>query len=127
MNLTEIVIRSTDTLDDLVEKAEVATVIGTMQASLTDFRYLRKLWQKNTEEEALLGVSMTGIMDHPIMNGEGIVEEIDFMDRTVTEVPAKYGMLQSWLTELKEVCIETNKQWASKLGINVSCAITCVN
>ena len=108
-NLSEVVVRSTDTLSDLKRKVRVASILGTLQATLTDFRYLRKIWQKNTEEEALLGVSLTGIMDHPTLSGR--------RDK---------GVLKTWLTELKEEAINTNKEWATKLGINTSTAITAV-
>ena len=67
-NLSEVVVRATDTLSSLKRKVRVASILGTLQATLTDFRYLRKVWQKNTEEESLLGVSLTGIMDHPVMS-----------------------------------------------------------
>jgi ribonucleoside-diphosphate reductase alpha chain len=83
--------------------------LGTLQATLTDFRYLRKIWKDNTEEEALLGVSLTGIMDHPVMSGRKKREE-----------------LQYWLEELKKEAIKTNRKWADNLGINVSTAITAV-
>lgn len=112
-NLTEVVIRPDDTLKDLKEKVRLATILGTMQSTLTNFRYLSKAWQRNTEEERLLGVSFTGIMDHPVMAG------LDDHD------PEKLK-LTDWLTELKEVAIETNKVWAAKLGIAPSTAITCV-
>jgi ribonucleoside-triphosphate reductase len=69
-NLSEVVVRPTDSLADLKRKVRVATILGTLQATLTDFRYLRKIWKTNTEEEALLGVSLTGIMDHPCCQGE---------------------------------------------------------
>ena len=108
-NLTEVVIRSTDTLSDIKDKVEKATILGTLQATLTDFRYLRKIWQTNTEEEALLGVSFTGIMDHEVMSGR--------LDR---------GVLAKWLKECRDVAIETNAVWAARLGINPSAAITCV-
>jgi len=110
-NLSEIVVRATDTIDDLRRKARIATILGTMQATLTKFRYLRPIWRKNTEEEALLGVSLTGIMDHPLLNGSIVVPEME---------------LSSILDDLKQVCIDTNKEWAAKLGINQSTAITCV-
>lgn len=106
-NLTEVVIRAEDTLETLCEKVSVATIMGTLQATLTDFRYLRKIWQANTEEEALLGVSLTGIMDHAVLSQSG-------------EETAK------WLTKMKEVSIETNKKWAKRLGIKQAAAITCV-
>ena len=107
-NLSEIVVRSGDSLATLNQKAEIAAIIGTLQATLTDFRYLRNLWKRNTEEEALLGVSMTGIMDHKILSGSEPKE------------------LEKWLESIKNVAIKTNKSWASKLGINQSAAITCV-
>mgnify|MGYP001367236564 CR=1 FL=1 len=106
-NLSEVVIREDDTLSSLKKKVETAAIIGTLQATLTDFRYLRSIWKKNTEEEALLGLSMTGIMDHPILGKSS--------DKT-----------KEWLEELKDVAIKTNKAWAEKLGISQSVAITCV-
>ena len=108
-NLSEIVVRSDDTLESLKEKAHIAAIIGTLQATLTDFRYLRACWKKNTAEEALLGVSMTGIMDHKVLSGSG-----------------KSPMLAVWLEEVRNVAIETNKEWAEQLGINQSTAITAV-
>ena len=108
-NLSEVVVRPEDTLNTLKEKVKTAAILGTLQATLTNFRYLRKIWQDNTEEEALLGVSLTGIMDHPIMSGR-----------------KKQAELKQWLTELKEEAIKTNKEWAERLGINVSTAITAV-
>jgi len=96
-------------LSDLKRKVRVATILGTLQATLTDFRYLRKVWKNNTEEEALLGVSLTGIMDHPTLSGR--------RDK---------GVLKTWLTELREESIATNKSWADRLAINTSCAITAV-
>tara|TARA_R110002050_G_scaffold15519_5_gene47629 strand:+ start:3449 stop:5329 length:1881 start_codon:yes stop_codon:yes gene_type:complete len=107
-NLSEIVVRSGDDLASLTQKSEVAAIIGTLQATLTDFRYLRNVWKRNTEEEALLGVSMTGIMDHKILSGSDPKE------------------LEKWLGSIKDVAIKTNKAWAFKLGINQSAAITCV-
>lgn len=108
-NLSEVVVRPTDTLKTLKKKVRTAAILGTLQATLTDFRYLRKVWKDNTEEEALLGVSLTGIMDHPVMSG-----------RTESE------NLKEWLTTLKEEAIKTNKEWAKRLGINASVAITAV-
>lgn len=107
-NLSEIVVRSDDTLEELKEKAKVAAIFGTLQATLTNFKYLRKIWAKNTTEERLLGISLTGIMDHKTLSN------------------SDNSHLKRWLTELKEVCIETNKEWAKKLGIEESAAITCV-
>lgn len=106
-NLSEVVIRENDTLDTLKEKVRVATIIGTFQATLTNFRYLRSDWRKNQEEERLLGVSMTGIMDHPVLSQP--------TDECI-----------KWLTELKEYAIKVNKEWSDKLGIPQSAAITTV-
>lgn len=116
-NLSEIVARPRDRLSTLKSKTMIATIIGTLQASLTDFKYINKQWKINTEEEALLGVSITGIMDNPTLAGK--TKYLMGDDYTDT-------MLQDWLRELKDVAIETNKIWASKLGINPSAAITCV-
>ena len=107
-NLSEIVVRPEDDLDTLKKKAEVAAIIGTLQATLTDFRYLRNVWKRNTEEEALLGVSMTGIMDHYLLS------KGDSPD------------LEKWLEQIRDVAVKTNEKWAAKLGINQSAAITCV-
>ena len=108
-NLTEIVVRNDDTLETLKEKVRLATILGTWQSTLTNFRYLSGEWKKNCEEERLLGVSLTGVMDNDLTNG-----------RKGSDKLAKL------LDELREVAIETNKQYAKKLGINQSAAITCV-
>jgi ribonucleoside-triphosphate reductase (thioredoxin) len=105
-NLSEVVVREDDTLDSLKEKVRIAAILGTLQATLTDFRYLRAVWKKNTEEEALLGVSLTGIMDAKITNSG---KDLDMV-----------------LSTLREVAVETNKKWAKRLGINQAAAITCV-
>lgn len=107
-NLTEVVVRGEDTIDDLLRKVRIATILGTFQSTLTDFPYLRKIWKKNTEEERLLGVSMTGIYDNALLN-----------DHTNKALP---GYLQT----LRETAVDTNKEWAEKLGIPQSAAITCV-
>ena len=107
-NLSEVVVRADDTLETLKEKVRKATIIGTLQSTLTDFRYLRVRWKRNTEEECLLGVSLTGIMDHEILGNPDS------------------DILPKWLEEMREVSIETNKEWAEKLGVNQSTAITCV-
>jgi ribonucleoside-diphosphate reductase alpha chain len=107
-NLTEVVIRESDTEKSLARKIKVASILGTFQSTMTYFPYLRKIWQKNTEEERLLGVSFTGIYDCPLMN--------DYND---PELPAR-------LERLRQVAIDTNKEWSEKLGINQSVAITCV-
>jgi ribonucleoside-diphosphate reductase alpha chain len=106
-NLTEVVVRENDTESELLDKIEMATILGTLQAGLTDFRYLRKKWQNNCEEEALLGVSLTGIMDN------------HFLATQYYETP-------ELLHELKKQAIETNKKYAKKLGLNPAAAITCV-
>jgi len=106
-NLTEVVVRSTDTVAHLTKKIQIATLLGTIQSTFTNFGYLRKRWQNNTEEERLLGVSLTGIMDSPLMNG-------------------KESGLEKRLETLRGVAVEANKYWADKFGINQSTAITCV-
>jgi ribonucleoside-triphosphate reductase (thioredoxin) len=150
-NLSEVVVRSDDTLDTLRRKVRVASILGTLQATLTDFRYLRKMWKQNTEEEALLGVSMTGILDHKILSGYDAVNEagkygldileffgIDplgdfntpehkyFKELCGYEFDHFQSVLPKILEELKNEAIATNKAWAAKLGINQSTAITCV-
>ena len=105
-NLSEVVVRETDSLQDLKDKVRLATVLGTLQSTLTDFKYLRNIWKKNTEEERLLGVSLTGIMDHPVL--------------------AKNVDSKRWLEEMRETAVETNRRIAEEIGIPVSAAITCV-
>lgn len=112
-NLSEVVVRPSDTLESLKDKVRKATILGTLQATLTDFRYLRSVWEKNTKDEALLGVSLTGIMDHPVLSGQ---------KRGV----GGRDILPEWLGEMRETAIETNAEWAARLGINPSTAITCV-
>jgi ribonucleoside-diphosphate reductase alpha chain len=119
-NLTEVVVRAEDTLEDLTEKVRKAAILGTLQATLTDFRYLRKVWKTNTEEEALLGLSLTGIMDHHVLAG-GDISEVDFKGEW-----GECATLKDVLTELRNVAIETNRVWAARLGINPATAITCV-
>ena len=108
-NLSEVIVRADDDLDSLKEKVRLATILGTLQATLTDFRYVRAMWKRNAEEEALLGVSFTGIMDNTMMAG-------------VSDPEA----LSEWLTELKQVAIDTNLEWSERLGISQAAAITCV-
>jgi ribonucleoside-diphosphate reductase alpha chain len=119
-NLTEVVVRATDTLKDLERKVKLATILGTIQSTYTHFPYLRKIWQKNTEEERLLGVSLTGIMDHPALNGNIHTAKAAWFsfdeDKTLPEI----------LEHLKSVAVATNAEWANRLGIPVSAAITCV-
>ena len=106
-NLTEVVVRATDTLKDLERKVKVATILGTIQSSYTKFPYLRKVWQRNTEEERLLGVSLTGIMDNPLMT-------------------AVNSNLEKLLDDLRNVALATNHEYADLLDIPQSAAITCV-
>lgn len=101
-NLSEVVVRDGDSLDNLKRKVKLATILGTIQSTFTNFRYLRKIWSRNTEEERLLGVSLTGVADNDrVFRGE-------------------------FLSELKQVAVETNKEWADRLGISASVAVTCV-
>ena len=106
-NLTECVVRATDTIDDLERKVRLATILGTIQSTMIKFPYLRKVWQKNTAEERLLGVSMTGIMDNPLMTHEN-------------------RGLEKTLEHLRSIAVATNAEWAELLGIPVSAAISCV-
>ena len=106
-NLTECVVRATDTLQDLERKVKLATILGTIQSTLIKFPYLRKVWQKNTAEERLLGVSMTGIMDNPLMNSTN-------------------KGLEKTLEHLRSVAVATNAEWAKLLDIPVSASISCV-
>ena len=106
-NLTEVVVRATDTIEDMERKVKLATILGTIQSTYTKFPYLRKVWNKNTEEERLLGVSLTGIMDNPLMTS------------------ANKG-LEETLEHLRGICVSTNAEWADRLSIPVAAAITCV-
>ena len=107
-NLSEIIVRADDTLDSLKRKARLATILGTFQSTLTHFPYLRKVWQKNTEEERLLGVSMTGILDNAMLNNP--------------DDPR----LEKVLNEIKTVCISANALMSEQLAIPPAAAITCV-
>jgi ribonucleoside-triphosphate reductase len=106
-NLTECVVRATDDIESLEKKVRIATILGTIQSTYTKFPYLRKMWQRNTEEERLLGVSITGIMDNPLLT-------------------TKNAGLEKTLEHLKSIAVATNAEWAERLGIPVSTAITCV-
>ena len=106
-NLSECVVRREDTRESLQEKVRIASILGTFQSTLTEFKYLSKEWKRNCMEERLLGVSLTGIMDSPLTNG------------------SKKG-LDKLLEELRDIAYETNKEWSEKLGIEASAAITCV-
>jgi len=106
-NLTEVVVRATDTMEDIERKIRLATILGTIQSTYTKFPYLRKVWSTNTEEERLLGVSLTGIMDNPLMT-------------------LRNKELDSTLEHLRGIAVSTNAEWADRLGIPVAAAITCV-
>jgi ribonucleoside-diphosphate reductase alpha chain len=106
-NLSEVVVRHDDTKETLLRKVRLATILGTIQSTFTKFPYLRKVWQRNTEEERLLGVSLTGIYDNPLLTTQG--EELNAL-----------------LTELREESRRTNKEFAALLGIPTSASITCV-
>jgi ribonucleoside-diphosphate reductase alpha chain len=106
-NLTECVVRATDTIEDLERKVKLATILGTIQSTMIKFPYLRKVWQNNTAEERLLGVSMTGIMDNPLMTNSN-------------------KGLEKTLEHLRSVAVATNAEWAELLGIPASASISCV-
>ena len=108
-NLSEVVVRENDTREDIKRKARLATILGTWQSTLTEFKYLRKIWKDNTEEERLLGVSLTGQFGHKFMSGKQGLDE-----------------LGKFLAEVRDYARETNKEMAGILGINESAAITCV-
>jgi ribonucleoside-diphosphate reductase alpha chain len=108
-NLSEVVIRENDTPKTVAEKVRLATILGTWQSTLTDFKYLRKIWKDNTEEERLLGVSLTGQFGNKFFSGK---ENINELGKT--------------LEDLREYARETNKTEAAKIGVNESAAITCV-
>ena len=106
-NLTECVVRATDSIEDLERKVKLATILGTIQSTMIKFPYLRKVWQNNTAEERLLGVSMTGIMDNPLMTNSN-------------------KGLEKTLEHLRSIAVATNAEWAELLGIPASAAISCV-
>ena len=112
--MTECVIRATDTLEDLENKVRLATILGTIQSTYTHFPYLRKIWKDNTEAERLLGVSLTGIMDNKMLTNDANAVSICGLH------------LHQVLERLKNVAIATNADWAARLGVPVSAAITCV-
>ena len=110
-NLTEVVIDPTDTLDAIRHKVKMATILGTYQATLTDFKYVRPVWKKNTEEERLLGVSLTGIYGHKFMSGQETRKDIT---------------LPEFLRELYDLTEQVNAEWSEKFGIPASTALTTV-
>jgi len=107
-NLSEVVVRANDTEESLLEKIRLATILGTFQSTLTNFKYVSSMWRKNCEEERLLGVSLTGIMDSRITNGKSNKDLVKLLE------------------ELKTKAIEVNKEFAKELGVNQSAAVTCV-
>ena len=107
-NLSEVVVRETDTRESLLDKVRHATILGTFQSTLTNFKYVSSTWKNNCEEERLLGVSLTGIMDNELTNGKG------------------KGDIGALLDELREEAIKTNKEFAQKISIPQATAITCV-
>lgn len=109
-NLSEVVVRSTDSLEDIARKIRIAAIIGTFQSTLTNFRYVSADWKRNAEEERLLGVSLTGIQDNKRLG--------------LNSLPSN---LKDDLLFLRQEAIESNKEWAEKLGIPQSAAITTVN
>lgn len=106
-NLTEVIVRPTDSLDELKDKVKYATLLGTLQSTLTKFRFVGREWKKNCEEERLLGVSLTGLMDHPVLSN--VSKEA-----------------KRWLSTLKEEALETAEEWSTSLGIPMPKAVTCV-
>lgn len=108
-NLSTVIVEAEDDLLDLVDKVKIAATLGTWQSTLTDFNYLRPIWKENTEEERLLGVSMTGQLGHPVLNGSKGQEQLEL-----------------WLDILRFIAVETNKMEAEFIGINPSAAVTCV-
>lgn len=109
-NLTEVIVNPDDTLDDLERKVNIATILGTIQSSLTDFKYLRKAWKDNCNKERLLGVSLTGQMDHAVLSGSANGLELTW----------------KWLASMRAKAISTNERYAKQMGINISTAITTV-
>ena len=110
-NLSEVVVRVTDNRETLLQKVRLATILGTIQSTLVNFKYVSSVWRSNCEEERLLGVSLTGIMDNHLLNGN---------------MPSSEGTLEALLQTLRDEAVKTNKEWAKKIGINQSVAVTCV-
>lgn len=106
-NLSEVVIRAGDNEETLMRKVRHAAILGTLQSTLTNFKYLGRKWKNNCEEERLLGVSLTGIMDNTLTNG-------------------KKASLNDLLERMKQAAVDTNKEWSEKLGINQSTAVTAI-
>ena len=113
-NLSEVVVRVTDTRKTLLDKVRLATILGTFQSTLVNFKYVSSAWRKNCEEERLLGVSLTGIMDNPLTNGK------EYFERTQAH------KLPTILQDLRNEAVRTNAEFAKKIGINQSVAVTCI-
>jgi ribonucleoside-triphosphate reductase len=114
-------VRADDTFESLARKVRLATILGTIQSTLTNFQFLSEEWKKNTEEERLLGVSLTGIMDNPILNGTHNLET-----SPLHEADMYFRGLPKLLGQLREIARATNEEFAEKLGIPASASITCV-
>ena len=110
-NLSEVIIRPDDTLASLKKKVEIAAIFGTLQSTLTNWRYVRKSWIENLERERLLGISFSGICDHEVMSGR---------------YPESFGKTRKWLEELRDHAEKVNEEWAERLGINPSHSVSCV-
>ena len=115
-NLSEVVVRPTDTKESLLKKVRLATILGTFQSTLVNFKYISSVWKKNCEEERLLGVSLTGIMDCNLTNGKQLTNGKE----------VKFNALSKLLEELQEEAVKINAEFAKKIGINQSVATTCV-
>ena len=113
-NLSEVVVRPSDTRQTLLDKVRLATILGTFQSTLVNFKYVSSAWRKNCEEERLLGVSLTGIMDNPLTNGK------EYFERTQAH------KLPTILQDLRNEAVRTNAEFAKKIGINQSVAVTCI-
>jgi len=107
-NLTEVVVRPSDKLPDLQRKVQFATILGVLQSTLTDFKFINEEWKKNCDEERLLGVSLTGIMDHPVLSNE-----------------KKPEVMETWLSSMKETAINVAEKWSKALKIPMPAAISC--
>ena len=116
-NLSEVVIRPTDTKESLLKKVRLATILGTFQSTLVNFKYISSVWKKNCEEERLLGVSLTGIMYSPLTNGTR---------GKINGSMVELNILPQLLEELQEEAVKINAEFAKKIGINQSVALTCV-
>lgn len=106
-NLTEVIIRPKDSKEDLLTKVRNATILGCVQSTLSNFKFINRNWKKNTEEERLLGVSLTGLRDHPVLNSVNNIAKL-------------------WLTEMQQIAIDTSIEWSKILGINTPASVTCV-